>query len=212
MPTYLILKLKGAMQSWGSHSYEDYRPTENIPTRSGLVGLLGACLGIDRKDLGKQKELSDSFLFAVRADKKEVVSRKIVDFHTVEGVLKVDGTINPYPVITKREYLVDAEFTVAMEFLLNGNGQYNLNTVKQALSKPVFTPVLGRRSCPITRPLFQAEIVANSLPEALSMVEPREGIIYSEIGDELDKEIVIRDSPLFNGKRHFYPRKVYLKK
>lgn len=210
MPTYLILKLKGAMQSWGSHSYEDYRPTENIPTRSGLVGLLGACLGIDRKELGKQKELSNSFLFAVRADKKEVVSRKIVDFHTVEGVLKVDGTINPYPVITKREYLVDTEFTVAIEFA--PNAKYNLTTVKQALSKPVFTPVLGRRSCPITRPLFQAEIMANSLPEALSMVEPKEGIIYSEIGNELDKEIVVRDTPVFNGKRHFYPRKVYIKK
>lgn len=209
MPEYLILKLKGVMQAWGGHSYEDYRPTEKYPTRSGLVGLLGACLGIDRKDLEKQKELNDSFIFAVRADKREFLTKKLVDFHTVKDVLKVDGSINPYPVVTKREYLQDAEFTVAIEFL--ANAKYNLLALKNALSKPVFTPILGRRSCPISRPLFEAEIIANSLEEALSMIEPKEGIIYSEVGNEsMDKEVV-RDNPLFNGKRHFHPRKVYVK-
>src|SRR5690349_19421562 len=113
MQEYLMLKLKGPMQAWGSYSYEDYRPTEKFPTRSCLVGLLGACLGIDRKDLENQKVLNASFVFAVRADKRDVGIKKLVDFQTVEDVLKVDGSVNPYPVITKKEYLQDAEFTVA---------------------------------------------------------------------------------------------------
>ena len=36
MPEYLILKLQGVMQSWGGHTFEDYRPSGNFsdPLRS----------------------------------------------------------------------------------------------------------------------------------------------------------------------------------
>ena len=47
MPRYLILRLDGPMQAWGTHTFEDFRPSNLFPTRSGLLGLLGACLGID---------------------------------------------------------------------------------------------------------------------------------------------------------------------
>ena len=50
MSRYLILRLDGPMQAWGSHTFEDFRPSNLFPTRSGLLGLLGACLGIDRGD------------------------------------------------------------------------------------------------------------------------------------------------------------------
>lgn len=52
MNQYLALKLQGVMQAWGGHTYEDLRHTELIPTRSGILGLLAACLGIDRQDTG----------------------------------------------------------------------------------------------------------------------------------------------------------------
>lgn len=209
MKEYLILKLKGPMQSWGGHSYEDYRPTEKYPTRSGLIGVLGACLGIDRKDLENQQKLNESFIFAARADKKEVFTKKLVDFHTVEDVLKVDGSINPYPVVSRREYLQDAEFSVAISFL--PSAKYDLEKVKAALSKPIFTPCLGRKSCPISRPLYETTLKADNLVSALSMIEPASGLIYSEEGsEELDKVMIVRDQPLFDGKRHFYNRKLYL--
>lgn len=47
MRSYLILRLAGPMQAWGQPTFEGTRPTGRFPTRSGLLGLLGACLGID---------------------------------------------------------------------------------------------------------------------------------------------------------------------
>lgn len=209
MAQYLILKLKGAMQAWGGHTYEDYRPSLAFPTRSGLLGLLGACLGIKRSQLDKQQALDKSFIFAVRADKRELTTKKLVDFHTVDGVAKVDGSLVDYPVVTRREYLLDAEFTIAIEFL--SGAIYNLATIKQALAKPIFTPFLGRRCCPLSRPLFETEMTSNSLEEALSQIEPKVGVIYSEIPSFNNKVLIVRDKPLLNGKRQFYDRKVYVK-
>lgn len=37
MPIYLILKLEGPMQAWGGHTFEDYRPIQPFPTRSGIL-------------------------------------------------------------------------------------------------------------------------------------------------------------------------------
>lgn len=55
MNEYMILNLRGVLQSWGGHTFEDYRPSNLFPTRSGLIGLLAACLGIDKKGFGKPK-------------------------------------------------------------------------------------------------------------------------------------------------------------
>ena len=68
MPSYLILRLDGPMQAWGTHTFEDYRPSNLFPTRSGLLGLLGACLGLDRSDNANLDALADSVEFTVRLD------------------------------------------------------------------------------------------------------------------------------------------------
>lgn len=47
MQDYLILQLNGPMQSWGLPTFEGIRPSAPFPGRSGLLGLLGACLGIN---------------------------------------------------------------------------------------------------------------------------------------------------------------------
>ena len=69
MPSYLILRLDGPMQAWGTHTFEDFRPSNLFPTRSGLLGLLGACLGIDRRDHAGLEQLAASVEFTVRADR-----------------------------------------------------------------------------------------------------------------------------------------------
>src|SRR3990172_4719032 len=47
MPT-LLLRLVGPMQSWGTTSRFDQRDTGKEPSKSGVIGLLAAALGIDR--------------------------------------------------------------------------------------------------------------------------------------------------------------------
>ena len=49
MPT-LLLRLVGPMQSWGTTSRFDERDTGKEPSKSGVIGLLAAALGIDREN------------------------------------------------------------------------------------------------------------------------------------------------------------------
>ena len=50
MSAVLVLRLAGPMQSWGSDSRFTRRSTEVFPTKSALVGLLGAAQGRRRSD------------------------------------------------------------------------------------------------------------------------------------------------------------------
>ena len=221
MPHYLIVRLDGPMQAWGTHTFEDFRPSNLFPTRSGLLGLLGACLGIDRRDHEELEQLAASVEFTVRVDRK--VERpcattphskhptKLSDFHTVLDARKVDGSVNKNPVVSRREYLFDATFTVAIGE--KQNPPVPLATIAQALVRPCFTPVLGRRSCPISRPLLEGNPVeANDGKEALATALPIGGLIYAE-GDLVSSQpIAIRDVPMPGPKRRFGTRKVYLHK
>lgn len=213
MPEFLILRLKGVMQAWGKHTYEDYRPSEIFPTRSGLEGLLGACLGIERGDMRQLQALSRSFVFAVRCDihslnEKHVKMRKLTDFHTVRDARKVDGSANLHPVVSRREYLCDAHFTVALSLV--DSQSWNYEHFKQALQKPVFTPFLGRRSCPITAPLFEQMIEASDLHDALAKISPFKGVIYSEMQKSSHHRLQIRDVPQYQDNRQFNSRQIFI--
>ncbi|MFB1169138.1 type I-E CRISPR-associated protein Cas5/CasD, partial [Escherichia coli] len=90
MRSYLILRLAGPMQAWGQPTFEGTRPTGRFPTRSGLLGLLGACLGIQRDDTSSLQALSESVQFAVRCDELILDDRRVSvtglrDYHTVLG-------------------------------------------------------------------------------------------------------------------------------
>ncbi|WP_435131455.1 type I-E CRISPR-associated protein Cas5/CasD [Actinacidiphila sp. bgisy144] len=75
----LLIRLAGPIQSWGVASRFARRDTHPRPTKSGVIGLCAAALGLDRDEpLG---ELA-AVLFGVRADHPGVPLR---DFHTVGG-------------------------------------------------------------------------------------------------------------------------------
>jgi CRISPR system Cascade subunit CasD len=225
MKAFLILRLDGPMQAWGTHTFEDYRPVNPFPTRSGLLGLIGACLGIDRRDAAGQRALADSLALTVRVDREasrlelererpaaHKTALKASDYHTVLDARKVDGSTNRYPIVSQREYLFDAVFTVAV-----GNRPdppIALDVVAEALRRPLFTPTLGRRSCPLCRPLLNspALIEAADAKAALANVEPGGGLIYAEDDLVSAKPLLLRDVPSHNGKRQFGTRRVYLHK
>jgi len=215
METFLIVKLCGVMQAWGGHTYEDYRPCELFPTRSGLVGLLAACLGLRRQDSADQRRLAEGLRFAVRADAQAgpdgtpLSSRKITDFHTVENARRVDGKPGKFPVVSRREYLCDARFTVALGF--QPRAAFGFDRIRQALGRPKFTPYLGRRSCPIGRPLLAGVVEADSIVGALAAVEPGGGTVYSEEPMPGAAPIRVRDVPTFGRNRQFLTRTVFVR-
>lgn len=219
MPTFLILRLDGPMQAWGTHTFEDFRPSNLFPTRSGLLGLLGACLGLERNDLVGQAQLAASVEFSVRVDstltrpgRDESVAKRAVklpDFHTVMDARKVDGKANKFPIVSRREYLFDAAFTVAV-----GNkpdAPIALAKIAEALRRPLYTPSLGRRSCPLARPLLEGELEAEDALAALAKTTPAGGLVYSET-QASDQPLRLRDVPLHGHKRQFGTRLVYLHK
>lgn len=221
MQDFLIIKLQGAMQSWGGHTFEDYRPSHIFPTRSAVVGLLGACLGIDRADIQGIADLSASFELLVRANKRKVQTKqfgqikekiltmqKMTDFHTVLDARKVDGSARTDAIISHREYLCDAEFSIALEF--RNNAVFNLEKVKQAIQKPYYTPTLGRRSCPIQQPLFNSIVTAENAQKALALIEPKEGTLYSEQKLQGSRPMRIRDVPIQDPIRQFATRTMYI--
>lgn len=209
MKDFLIIKLHGPMQAWGEHTFEGLRPSANFPTRSGVLGLLGACLGIRRNEPERLQQLADSIGMAVRVDERNIRIVKITDYHTVKDArVAYEGLKSHETIQTWREYLLDAQFSIA---LWNHSGaMIALNDIETALKKPYFTPYLGRRSCPITRPLFEKRLEASNAREALKNITPHKGTIYSEEGDESIRRIRVRDVPLVRQPRQFAARNLYV--
>ncbi len=219
MPQFLIIKLDGVMQGWGGHTYEDWRPTELFPTRSGLLGLLGACLGIDRQDIERLNALAVSVCFTIRADcraddtGKPIASLRLCDYHTIEHARKVDGSENKNPVQSYRWYLFDTLFTVAIEATIDA--KVTLDEIAEALKKPVYTPFLGRRSCPISCPLLEPGLSepfeAVNAKEAIARSGSGGSVIYTESQDWMsESRLRMRDVPMYGRIRTFTTREVYI--
>lgn len=150
----LVLRLAGPLQSWGEHSAFAQRDSLRFPTRSGLIGLLASAEGLSR---GRLLDGYEALRFTVRIDRPGV---RMIDFHTIggglpRGVPRPDGTQRPRDtatMVTRRQYLSDAVFTVAVE-----GSEQRVGELSEALRRPHWQPYLGRRSCPPDQPLLLRE-------------------------------------------------------
>ncbi|AEB11724.1 type I-E CRISPR-associated protein Cas5/CasD [Marinithermus hydrothermalis] len=155
MPT-LLLRLQGPMQSWGTRSRFDHRDTWPYPTKSGVLGLLAAALGRDRKE-----DISDlaALRMGVRVDQKGVLK---VDYQTARNVLAADGRALR-DVQSWRYYLSGAAFLAGVE-----GTEELLQQIHQALRNPRFPLYLGRKSyLPSPPPYLPDGLRPEELEEAL---------------------------------------------
>lgn len=157
----LLLRLAAPLQAWGYDSKFDVRQTGSEPSKSGVIGLLAAALGMRRDaDLSRFAALR----FGVRTDSPGVLLR---DFHTAKSAKSA--------YVTNRYYLSDAKFLVGLE----SDDEAFLQELAAALRNPRFPLFLGRRSCPPTLPLVLS-IRDTGLEQALQAEPP--------IKDSLDDE------------------------
>ena len=130
----LLLACVGPMQSWGTRSRFTDRDTEREPSKSGVVGMMCAAIGRDRSlpvdDFAAMK-------MGVRVDLEGVLQK---DFQTAQNVVTADRK-KRRDLISNRWYLSDAAFLVGIE----GDAEL-LNSVHNALKKPVWPLALGRKS------------------------------------------------------------------
>jgi CRISPR system Cascade subunit CasD len=137
MPT-LLLRLVGPMQSWGTTSRFDQRDTGKEPSKSGVVGLLAAALGIDRENWTDLEPLTQLSM-RVRHDRPGVPKR---DYQTAQHIISADRSKIHETAVTTRDYLADAVFLVGLEC----DDRFLLERIYAALRDPAWPLALGRKS------------------------------------------------------------------
>lgn len=167
--TILVLRLEGPLQSWGENAKWDFRDSSTMPTKSGIVGLLGCAMGEER---GSQVlvELAQSITVAVRADRP---GAKFVDFQTVQGDPLMAATGKPKTtgntILSPHAYLQDASFTV----FIDTTPEWQQRIIS-ALENPRWCMYLGRKNCVPSRPILADRMEAAGLMEALKVYPPAE--------------------------------------
>lgn len=160
MPT-LLLRLVGPMQSWGTTSRFDQRDTGKEPSKSGVVGLLAAALGVDREnwiDLEPLTRLS----MGVRHDRPGIPKR---DYQTAQHIISADRSKIHDTAVTTRGYLADAMFLVG----LASEDHELLQRMHVALRDPVWPLALGRKSYVPSEPIWMENALQDaSLREAVA--------------------------------------------
>jgi CRISPR system Cascade subunit CasD len=178
MRNYLLFRLYGPLAAWGDIAVGEYRPTFAYPSKSAIIGLLAAALGIRRDEEERQANLVAAVSFAVRVDAMGVLLR---DYHTTQVPSAKKGVIHYTrrsevvvdhlnTILSSRDYRCDAAYTVAIS-VTNGS-THTVSDLASALAKPVFALYLGRKSCPLALPLQPRVINAPTLREALEAMPP----------------------------------------
>ncbi|WP_431905499.1 type I-E CRISPR-associated protein Cas5/CasD [Micromonospora carbonacea] len=145
MPIHtLALCLDAPLQSWGTRSRGSIRDTGREPTKSGVVGLLAAALGVPRDDTAALAPLG-GLRMGVRVDREGILER---DYHVTQNVPTTTGG-GHRTTLSQRYYLAGAVFLVALE----GDDSL-LDRVAAAVRAPVWPIFLGRRAFPPARPLL----------------------------------------------------------
>jgi CRISPR system Cascade subunit CasD len=221
---YLALLLDAPLQSWGFSSRFQRRTTGLHPTKSGVIGLISAAMGLAKGSAEERAMLPD--LSKLRMS-SIVIPRdgpgtdtllpvlRLEDYHTVLDTRRASGKMNEDAVVTRRQYLLDARFGV----ILAGD-RLVFERVAAALEDPVWGVWFGRKNCipaePVYRGLFETEAQAQHALIGNRSIE--EFTAVSEVSDFADGTDSISDQPVSFGdgassgpdKRQFAVRRIKL--
>ena len=189
MSDTLAFLIDAPLQSWGASSKFQRRDTESWPTKSALVGVLAAALGIDKHAPDEIVRIAPlaALCFSVFRWPKLAPVVRLTDFHTIGGgydktnpaeklhIPRKAGDGSPFgTVITRRTYLTDARFIA----LFQGD-RATLERTAAALLDPVWGVWFGRKTCIPAEPL--SPVVATSPREAIAALLQKLGNDPAEI-------------------------------
>ncbi|MEX2480762.1 MAG: type I-E CRISPR-associated protein Cas5/CasD [Gammaproteobacteria bacterium] len=159
MSRWLVVTLIAPFASYGERAGNVERGTAERPTRSALIGLAGAALGIRRDDAEGQRQLATSFRVGILTLRTGTL---LTDFHTFQSLpsskgkprtrgeaLAVRGDLATS--ITRREYRTDVWHEAA--YTAESGARWSLEELADAFRRPAYTLFLGRKSCPLSAPL-----------------------------------------------------------
>jgi CRISPR system Cascade subunit CasD len=176
MHDYLVFQLYGPIAAWGDIAVGETRPSTMTPSKSAVVGLVAAALGLRRPDTAQTEAqrseweldhlaLADGYGMAIKVD---AVGVPLTDYHTVQVPSSGTGRnrqffatrrdeLNRGPksdlntILSRREYRQDVYYAIAL--WARSQAPHTLRELRQALLEPRFVLYLGRKSCPLGLPL-----------------------------------------------------------
>ncbi len=204
----VLIRLEGPVQAWSTQIKLGIRDTDQEPGKSGVLGLVGAALGMARDDDALLAELR-ALTLAVRVDRQGSL---LHDYHTAGGGrfrgerYVVYGAKDCVP--SHRYYLQDASFVAA----LAGDDEL-VTRLAVALRDPRWALFLGRRACvPSVAPFVavvstDAEAAVRLAPTAeRSVKQPLRAVIEVPPGQggepRYDVPLSFRDGDRRYGLRH----------
>ncbi|WP_313915857.1 type I-E CRISPR-associated protein Cas5/CasD [Tahibacter sp.] len=178
---WLLFTLAAPLVSFGRAGPLETRGSSPLPTRSALLGMLGAALGIRRSDAAGLEALADTVRFACRVEQP---GRLLRDYHTIQtpsqSLLKKaphatrrdelafdSSELNT--VLSTREYHEDFRATVGVHC----NDAQILQHYARALTEPKFVLYVGRKACALSWPLAPHLIDAAHWEAALGQFDER---------------------------------------
>ncbi len=219
---YLALMLDGPLQSWGFASRFQRRTTGLHPTKSGVIGLISAAMGLakgspEESDMLPKLAALKMSSIAIPRDVQGAVGPlpvlRLEDYHTVLDTRRASGATNKDAVVTRRQYLLDARFGVVLE-----GDRLVLERAATALQDPNWGVWFGRKSCipaePMCRGLFDSEPQAQralirdrSIKEFTTVTEVKE---FAEGTDSISDQPVSFGDSTSSGpdKRQFAVRHI----
>jgi CRISPR system Cascade subunit CasD len=81
MPRFLTFALVAPIASFGAIAVGERRPGFDRPARSAVLGLLGACLGLERQDDAAHAALAEGYYLALLC---HAPGRLLADYHTAQ--------------------------------------------------------------------------------------------------------------------------------
>lgn len=102
VPEFLLLTLYAPLSSWGGIAVGEERNSWDRPSRSAVLGLVAAALGVARDDQASHDALDWGYGVAVRLD---VAGSSVVDYHTAQSVAQAsvkNGTLRHAPSFWRR--------------------------------------------------------------------------------------------------------------
>jgi len=208
---YLLFRLYGSMASWGEIAVGATRHTASYPSKSAIIGLMAAALGIKRSDVEAQQQMQQGYEIAVEVFAQGALLR---DYHTaqvpdsagkVQYTTRRDellrGKARLGTILSSREYRSDALALVAVKAL--ACAPHDLKTIQNHLNKPKFHLYLGRKSCPLAAPLYPQMHSSDNYFEAFKLYDHKP-LLPSHVDD--GGQLTKRDAYWLQlGKqRHYY--------
>lgn len=173
MRQWLVICLRAPLASFGENAGNAERGTSDMPTRSALIGLAAAALGIERNDAEGQERLSRSLVTASALYDR---GHPLSDFHTFQSLHQsARGAATRAEALAKKDYLETSIsrrhyrsgglWQAAYRLSETGEG-LTLEELQRAFKAPLFVLYLGRKSCSLSHPLVPRLEAAETVVDA----------------------------------------------